>query len=164
MNISRAQVAMFWRLWAEACDAQGWAGDERETERRAMLARCGFESLTHVDRSGGFDRVRAECLRLAHRLEGGAESTFPGLGEMRRHLHLIESRIIPALEAQGINADAYIARICIDRGWPRQWRTLADNPARGPGQAKQLLMTLTRAVGRKAGRTEQAAATEHCHA
>lgn len=140
-----AQKALFWRLWSEACSAQGWMANERESQRKAMLARCGFDSLTHVDRGPGFDRVRAECLRLSDRLEGGMESAFPRVGEMRRHLHLVE-KLRTELEAMGIAADAYIGRLSSDRGWSGDWRALARDPERGPDRMRHLLMTLSRAV------------------
>jgi hypothetical protein len=146
MKLTKPQVWAFWRLWGAACDVQGWASAEREPQRREMLARCGFASLKDVDRRAGFDRVKTECLRLAERLEGGLEATYPGLGEARRHAHIIRSDLMPRLRACGADAEAYVAAIARDRFGMANWEDLSEHAGPGPQRIKQLLFTLTRAT------------------
>ena len=73
MLLTPKQQSIFWAQWAKACAAQQWTPDtaplaktraEIEAERKALLARAGFTSLTLVDRGRGFDRVLHELARL----------------------------------------------------------------------------------------------------
>lgn len=121
-------------------------GDEKETRRREVLRELGFSSLREVDKKGGYDRVKAALQRLAYRLEGGTAAAFPDTGQMRRHVYLIRTRLIPGLAHRMGRpaADAYVAEICRDKwAWDRPWASLADDLATGPGRITHLLYTLT---------------------
>jgi hypothetical protein len=62
------QHKLFWRLWADACDWQGWSSlpaKEREQKRRDVLASLGFTSATLIDTKDGFDSVKKRFLELA---------------------------------------------------------------------------------------------------
>ena len=146
MKLSFGQVRMFWSLWSGACSAQGWMNAEREQRRREVLGSLGFQSLTDVDQGDGFDRVRAELLRLSDRLDGATESAFPEIGRMRRDLWIVEHRLIPALVKSGRDPERYIASIIEDRGWGVHWMNIPNDPQRGPARARELMLTLTRAT------------------
>lgn len=147
MLLSPGQQSKFWKLWAGACAAQGWQGEEKELRRKEVLLGLGFASLKEVDKLGGFDRVKAHLLTLQDRLDGASEEVFPAVGEMRRHLFLIRSKLHPALAARVSDPDAYIRSICRDKfGHAGPWESLAAHPDRGPEQIRQLLMTLTRCL------------------
>jgi len=102
MILTKSQQHRFWREWAAACRAQGWTaaegwtGSEIDVERRALLDRAGFESLTQVDRADGFDRVLAELGQLQSDIDRTAE-TIPGndAGYRRRLLWLIRKHSKP---------------------------------------------------------------------
>ena len=67
MKLSPAQLQKFWDKsdgWPAAVRDQGWTKEEGERQRKLMLAKCGFRSLTEVDRTKGFDRVLQEVAVL----------------------------------------------------------------------------------------------------
>lgn len=159
MRLSKPQVTLFWRLWKGACAVQGWMADEQEARRKEILTELGFSSLKEVGREGDFDRLKARLLALQYRLEGGAGMAFPAVGDMRRHLHVIEARLLPRLAAHVDDPEAYVAAICADKfGFRGPWRDLGRAPDRGPGLVRQLLFTVTRAVRALEKRARQAKA------
>ncbi len=155
MKLSPKQQAHFWKLWAEVCSVQGWMGDEKETQRKAVLAECGFRSLKDVDQVAGFDRVKGALNRLRYRLEGGTEEAFPEVAEARRHTWLIQHKLIPALAENlggDAQAEAYVAAIILDKwGSHLHWSRLGlhQDPTRGPQMVRNLLYTLTRILHRR---------------
>jgi hypothetical protein len=147
MLLSKAQVAWFWREWAKACSVQGWQGDEKEQRRREVLLEVGFDSLTRVDKTAGFDRLKARLMALQYRIEGATNEVFPANGDMRRHLHLIKSRYIPALARLVPDPSAYVAEVCRDKfGHQAPWERLGDHPVTGPKRIQELLFTLAARV------------------
>ena len=76
MILSSEQVRRFWREWSAACanqgwtEANGWTKAQIENERHSLLDRAGFESLTLVDKTHGFDRVLEELKTLREDLAG----------------------------------------------------------------------------------------------
>lgn len=147
MLLKPGQQALFWRLWSGACAAQGWMGAEKETRRKEVLQELGFRSLTAVDRTAGFDAVKARLLTLQDRLDGASEEVFPAIGAMRRHLHIIRTVLMPALGSLVADPDAYVRAILRDKfRHAGSWESLADHPDRGPAQIQQLLVTLTRCL------------------
>lgn len=158
MRLRPAQLALFWRLWAEACAVQGWQGAEREIQRKAVLAELGFSSLKLVDHTAGFDRLKGRLQTLAYRIQGGTEAAFPDVGEMRRHCGIIRTDLLPRLAAVHPDPQGYLARILRDRfGGEVRWESLAENPETGPRLVRHLLFTLTRAVRRLEREAERAA-------
>lgn len=143
------QTKLFWILWAEACEVQGWMGNDRELQRKNVLAELGWKSLKDVTRTNEFDRLKGHLLRLSYRIPGGTEAAFPDVGEMRRHCGLIRADLLPRLAAVHPDPEGYVGRILRDRfGGVRRWEDLAENPMHGPRLIRQLLYTLTRAVRR----------------
>lgn len=67
MLLSKPQQKRFWRDWAaikRSLKSQGYTDAQVENERYALLDRAGFQSLTEVDASTGFDRVLAELAAI----------------------------------------------------------------------------------------------------
>lgn len=147
MLLSKAQVCWFWREWSKACSVQGWQGDEKEQRRREVLQEVGFASLTMVDKTAGFDRLKARVMALQYRLEGATNEVFPANGDMRRHLHLIRDRYLPALARLVPDPAAYVAEVCRDKfGHRAPWERLGDHPVTGPKRIQELLYTLSARV------------------
>ncbi|MEN6533068.1 MAG: hypothetical protein ABFD89_05355 [Bryobacteraceae bacterium] len=65
MLLSKKQTCVFWHEWAACVRLHHWPTSEAETQRKAMLARAGFTSLTKVDKLTGFDHVLAEIKALS---------------------------------------------------------------------------------------------------
>jgi hypothetical protein len=70
MLLSPAQIKRFWREWSAACKAQQWPASETEPQRKALLQRAGFSSLTTVDQGKGFTAVLKELAILQDNLKG----------------------------------------------------------------------------------------------
>lgn len=149
MILSKSQQQLFWKLWNGACDCQGWSSAEAEARRREVLRDVGFESLTQVDKTVGFDRLKARLMTLQNRISGAMEEVYPDLGTMRRHMHLLEANLIPSIGREIADPEAYVDTIARDKfGHPGPWRTLADDPTLGPRKIHELLMTVTRCAHR----------------
>jgi hypothetical protein len=154
MILTKAQLARFWRDWSAACRHQDWTDKPtQDRERRALLARAGFQSLTHVDRAAGFDRVLAQLGLLRERLDRTAELTDAGAGrgDRRRHLWLIHQDAAP------LGGEVYILAVARDRFKVLPaLRTLDDLT---DDQVYQLMMTIHARLD-KARRTGQAASLD----
>lgn len=80
MLLSKKQTSRFWRDWSAACKAQGWTTRngwntaQIQEQRYALLSRAGFNSLTEVDPTRGFDRLLAELGLLQDNLARTAET------------------------------------------------------------------------------------------
>ena len=166
MKLTKAQVTLFWRLWGQACRVQKWTGDhgvsrqDQESRRKQLLADCGFRSLTVVDRTAGFGRVKAALETLCESVDGAIERDHPEIDEARRYRHLISWGLLPKLArlpemaANPAGAIGYAEAICrakfrLGDGWE------FDIDDLDAAQLKQLLVTLTARLRRK---QEQAAA------
>lgn len=170
MKLSKAQVTLFWRLWGQACRCQGWTTErglsraEIDQRRKSLLADCGFDSLTAVDKTAGFGRVKAALMTLCDRLDGAIEADHPEIDEARRLRHVITWDLMPRLArlpefvASEDGVMGYVERICRDKfGLSEDWQLdLDDLDARpiirtrpdgslqeSPSQLFQLLITLT---------------------
>lgn len=109
----------------------------------------GFDSLTHVDKTVGFDRLKARLMTLQNRIAGAMEEVYPDLGSMRRHMHLLEASLIPSIGRKIADPEAYVDTIARDKfGHTGPWRTIADDPTLGPRKIHELLMTVTRCAHR----------------
>lgn len=117
--------------------------------RRQILRELGFESLTLVDKTQGFDRLKARLMTLQHRIAGAMEEVYPDLGTMRRHMHLLEASLIPSIGTRIDDPEAYVDAIALDKfGHSGPWRTIADDPTIGPRRIHELLITVTRCAHR----------------
>lgn len=118
MILSKSQQLRFWREWSAACRAQGWTkaqswtGAQIDNERHALLERCGFDSLTKVDKQSGFDRVLKELATLQANLAGMLSAD-----ENPRRV------LVHGIRKHGFN-DAYVAAISIDRFGTTDWQKL----------------------------------------
>lgn len=105
MNLSPAQVQLFWREWATTCQALKWTraagmtAPQIDAKRKDLLAVCGFASLTKVDRTAGFTKVLNELIVLrGTSLKAARETIDPSLNEGRIILNQLLTEIIPCLE------------------------------------------------------------------
>lgn len=135
MRLSKPQVAMFWRLWAAACRSQGWlpergvSREEQEDRRHDLLACLGFASLHDVDKTAGFDAVKAALLSLKDNVQGARESDHPEIGRARRYRHKIRTQILPCLALYVADPVAYATKIARERfGQAFEWRLDAMDP------------------------------------
>jgi hypothetical protein len=134
MKLSRAQVRRFWREWPAACRVRHWTradglpATEIDARRKEFLARCGFDSLTEVDRVAGFTRVLNELLVLqGASLSAARETVEPDRNVARVRRHLIANELIPCLGLYVADARAYLTEIMEDKTRYRK----TDRPARG---------------------------------
>ena len=70
-QMSQDQRRLFWRLWAAACECQGWnqlPSSERDEKRHAVLAELGFASIKTVDGKHGFDALKRRLQELADKV------------------------------------------------------------------------------------------------
>lgn len=105
MKLSDDQVRWFWREWPKSCEVMGWtrakgmAAKEIDAQRKEFLLRCGFKSLTEVDRTDGFTKVKNELLVLQGvSLKAAQETIDPALNQARILRNQILTEIIPCLE------------------------------------------------------------------
>lgn len=153
MKLAPDQVKMFWRLWPEACRANGWtkergmSGSEIDAKRKELLRDCGFSSLTLVDRTSGFTKVKNKLLILAGvSVQAGLEDQDTTANDSRMHRYVMEQEIIPCLALYVEDVTGYVATVIaglirhykIDR--PERPPTFADL---SPSQMHQALMTLS---------------------
>jgi hypothetical protein len=151
MKLSPAQVQRFWREWSAACAvlhwtrADGLSAAEIDARRKEFLARCGFSSLTQVDRVAGFTKVLNELLVLQGvSLAAARETLEPALNEARVLRHHILTEQVPCLELYLADVRAYLTAIIADKTSQRpaaaaRAPTLMDLDA---GQLRQLQYTL----------------------
>ena len=90
MILTKPQVWRFWSEWRAIVADQHWDKSTAETERRALLLRAGFTSLTQVGRAAGFDRLLAELGLARENVARTIEVGNPDPGYRRRLLWLIK--------------------------------------------------------------------------
>lgn len=121
-------------MWAQACRQQNWtragglSAAEIDVKRKELLARCGFKSLTEVDRLEGFTRVKNELLLLISdhtNLKAAAEVGDVTLNKARNLRHVIMNDLTPCLALYVADVPAYITSIMEDKN--RWWKI--DRPA-----------------------------------
>ena len=122
MKLSPAQVQRFWSEWSVACAvlhwtrADGLTAAEIDARRKEFLARCGFSSLTEVDRVAGFTKVLNELLVLqGASLDAARETMQPSLNQARVLRHQLLTELIPCLELNIADVRAYITEIIEDK-------------------------------------------------
>jgi len=145
MILSDDQVKLFWREWPKSCAAQGWtrakgmSSKDIDAKRKEFLLRCGFDSLTKVDRTDGFTRVKNELTLLQRPdLKAARETVDPELNAARVLRHHIAAEIIPCLELY-TKVFAYTDEVFFNRA--AAMRRL-DLPALTSGQLRQVRFTL----------------------
>lgn len=91
MLLSPKQLRRFWSKkdgWPAIAAAHRWTPLDAEMQRKALLARAGFSSLTLVDPVAGFTRVLREMDALRDNLAGMLEHTDEA-NERRVLIHAI---------------------------------------------------------------------------
>lgn len=133
MKLSPDQVKRFWREWPKACHAQNWTRDggmtaaEIDAKRKEFLLRCGFKSLTDVDKIDGFTKVLKELVALQGvGVNAGIEADNLYINQARVLRHQIVNELIPCLELYIADVPAYITTIMEDKN--RWWKI--DRPVR----------------------------------
>jgi len=85
MNLTKSQLARFWRLWSraerEALPASATKAERTELRRKTILQACGYESLTQVNRGAEYDRLMVATALLANDYE---EAAHFSVGNERR--------------------------------------------------------------------------------
>lgn len=159
MILSTAQLQLFWREWANTCRAMHWTrdagltADQINQHRKEFLAKCGYDSLTKVNRTDGFTRVISE-LRVLQGvdLKAAREAGDPSLNEARVFRNKILAEIIPCLELYMDDVRGYLTTILAEKfRWhktdrPDREPTLMDLDGR---QLKQILFTLSARLNSK---------------
>jgi len=133
MNLSPAQVQRFWREWPKSCKAMNWtkaaglSATEIDAKRKEFLLRCGFDSLTKVDRVDGFTKVLKELLVLQGvDVDAGIESEDLTINKARTIRHFILTDLVPCLELYLPDVRGYMTSIMEDKN--RWWKI--DRPVR----------------------------------
>lgn len=147
MKLSPPQVQLFWREWAAACRVMNWTRNagltaaEIDAHRKEFLGRCGFASLTVVDRVAGFTVVLNELKILqGASLRAAQETVDPSLNEARVLCHLILTELIPCLELYVADVRAYLVEVLAHQ--PRLMREL-DLPHLTVAELTRLRFTIT---------------------
>lgn len=70
MLLTRPQQLRFFREWSKVVSENGWPRDQAEAERKALLRRAGFDSLTAIDPVSGFTAVLKELAAAQENLAG----------------------------------------------------------------------------------------------
>lgn len=173
MILSKPQTDTFWRLWSQACSAQGWTrtaglnAAEIDRRRKEFLRGCGFESLTQVDRTAGFTRVLNELRILVNPdLQAAAETIQPERNEARVFRFVIREQLLPCLALYEPDPVGYLRTILDGK---TRWVQAGDGPVApalddlSAPMLKQVLMTVTARLAAKraaAGQTEHEMRTE----
>lgn len=169
MKISPAQVKLFWNLWSKVCKTQGWTKDRGfdaaavDAKRKEVLRSIGFASLTLVDKTHGFGKVKATLERLGDKVQGAIEEDHPELDVARRMRAKITGELIPLLGVYRADPWAIVQSIIDDKFENRGYtvrelenlgieievriRTLKNGKEElyeSPCELEQLLMTVTR--------------------
>lgn len=133
MNLTPSQVQRFWREWPKSCKAMNWtkaagmSAVQIDAKRKEFLLKCGFDSLTKVDRVDGFTKVLKELQVLQGvDLKAAIESEDLTINKARTIRHFIATDLIPCLELYVKDSTGYVASIMEDKN--RWWKI--DRPAR----------------------------------
>lgn len=136
---------------------------EIDAKRKEFLASLGFASLTEVDRTDGFTKVKNGLLVLiGASIQAGMEVGDPTLNKARNYRHVIMNELTPCLALYVEDVPGYITAIMEDKN--RWWQidrpacdiTLEDldakpifrqvkgrsEPKEFPSKLEQLVMTL----------------------
>ena len=123
MLLTKPQQFRFFREWKSIVESRNWDRSQAEAERHALIERCGFTSLTHVDPSEGFTAVLKELAAMNDNIGGMLNADA---NKRRQKIYLIKR--VPA---------AYWQKIALDRFQTDDLDTLKD------WQIDQLLFTVS---------------------
>jgi hypothetical protein len=146
-SMSDAQWRLFWRLWNNACKAQGWTKENGFTstmvdeKRREMLAGLGFRSLLQVGTRDGFDRLKSAVERLADSVAAAEEQVAKAvgrdMGQERRLRYVLATELLPGVAAYFGDPGLYVAAVIEDKfagdlGYVPRIEQLTDEPVLVP--------------------------------
>ena len=124
-SMSDAQWRLFWRLWNNACQAQGWTKENGFTstmvdeQRRELLGSLGFRSLNAVGSRDGFDRVKLALEQLASKVEAAQEAADKQVGRdrgsERRLRYVLATELLPGVAAYFGDPALYVAALIKDK-------------------------------------------------
>jgi hypothetical protein len=124
-SMTDAQWRLFWRLWNNACIAQGWTKANGWTstmvdqKRHEILGGMGFRSLNAVGSRDGFDRVKRTLEQLAGKVEAAAEqaaqSVGRDMGSERRLRYVLATELLPGVAAYFGDPGLYVAAVIEDK-------------------------------------------------
>lgn len=112
MLLSKPQTLKFWREWAAVVHDNHWNKTRAETERHALLARAGFNSLTEVDHLNGFSQVLKELAILREDLAAMLRADNNPKRVLIFKIHHLANQIAPATK-NGTNP--YLGGIMLDQ-------------------------------------------------
>lgn len=116
MNLSPGQISTFWRLWPQACRMQGWPKAEHESQRKEFLLRCGFRSLTEVDKLDGFTKVLRELeILIRPSINSAREADDLTINRARTIRWVIRNEILPCLALYKADPQSFLDEIINDR-------------------------------------------------
>ncbi len=137
MLISEDQNRRFWREWNAIVVSKKWTRPEAEKERKAMLARAGFTSLTLVDKVKGFTRVLTELAALRDDLGGMVRADQNDRRVLYHNIWQVGLQLCSSKIDSMPFGNSYIGKVMADKFGTRDASNLTDE------QLKQLLFTLT---------------------
>jgi hypothetical protein len=138
MLMTEAQWGLYLDLWGKACAAQGWRAGDRRRRMAVHGEVFGREvSAKDIDRTAGFDAIKAKFLELAGSVQGAVEVDHPEIGEARRTVKVIEG-LMDCLALYVEDAPAYVREIVRDKfGTALPWRDLrAEGSLREMGRGR----------------------------
>ena len=107
--------------------AAGMSAAEIDAKRKEFLLKCGFDSLTKVDRVDGFTKVLKELQVLQGvDVNAGIEADDLTINKARTIRHFILTNLVPCLELYVADVRGYLTSIMEDKN--RWWKI--DRPAR----------------------------------
>ncbi len=164
MKLTPPQLKRFWREWAAAARAQKWTREdglspaEIDQHRRDVIQRAGFNSLTAVDRTRGFDRLLADLGRLQSNIARTIETDDRSIGEGRRLRWVVHNEQLPCLRLYVEDPARYVDQVISDKFGARyrfqpdvviedldtrpQFREVHGKVQESDSQLMQLVMTL----------------------
>lgn len=119
MLLTDKQFKWFWRDWKACCRLRGWTGEEDKAQRKLLLARAGFSSLTLVDTKLGFDHVLMELQAILHPTDTKIQMSLAAMPR-KRLIHAIKElamKLSPSRVDSAPLGCNYLLPIFIERGW-----------------------------------------------
>lgn len=122
MKLSTEQVRAFWKMWPLACQQQGWTREaglsaaDIDAKRKEFLRRCGFASLTLVDRVNGFTKVKNELeILIRPNIDAAREAEDQTINLARTLRWTIRNNLLPCLALYHPDSEGYLAEVIQDK-------------------------------------------------
>lgn len=112
-----SQTSLYWRLWGQACRAQGWTTKQGMTSaqidaqrKRVHRVLLGVESSSEIDKDEGFTKIKEHLLDLANVI-----NTNTADNPRRTSLWRIRHELLPCLALYEPDLDGYLKKLFADR-------------------------------------------------